>query len=392
MNELSIKHTNIFTRNLEAYKDDYIYIINQGGTRSSKSYSILQVLIYLALTEPDLSISIVRGTFPATRVIMKDFFDILRSLDIYTPKRHNKTEHRFSFPNGSYIEFFAIVGEQNLKGRKRDILYCNEANEIGFEEFMQLKMRTSGKTFIDFNPSDTEHWIYDLAKTDESKLIKSTYLDNTFLGKDQIAYIENLINVDENYYKIYTLGEPPTATTRIYSHFKLYSELPEIKETIYGLDFGYNHPTAMVKVMYSNDGRIFIEELLYKSGLTVTELINEVKFIVTDMKTVYCDSARPEIIDELRRNHINARGSDKNVKAGIDTVKSSEIYMDVNSVNLQKEYRAYSWKSYNGKIIDEPVKLKDDLMDALRYPIHTNKKPTTNKAAIGVYTFKPRFH
>lgn len=392
MNELSIKHTNIFTRNLEAYKDDYIYIINQGGTRSSKSYSILQVLIYLALTEPDLSISIVRGTFPATRVIMKDFFDILRSLDIYTPKRHNKTEHRFSFPNGSYIEFFAIVGEQNLKGRKRDILYCNEANEIGFEEFMQLKMRTSGKTFIDFNPSDTEHWIYDLAKTDESKLIKSTYLDNTFLGKDQIAYIENLINVDENYYKIYTLGEPPTATTRIYSHFKLYSELPEIKETIYGLDFGYNHPTAMVKVMYSNDGRIFIEELLYKSGLTVTELINEVKFIVTDMKTVYCDSARPEIIDELRRNHINARGSDKNVKAGIDTVKSSEIYMDVNSVNLQKEYRAYSWKSHNGKIIDEPVKLKDDLMDALRYPIHTHKKPTANKAAIGVYTFKPRFH
>jgi len=391
--ELQIEHTPVFEKNLQAYEDPAIrFIINQGGSRSSKSYSILQLIIVLCLTKKQ-SVSVVRKTFPTLRTsIMRDFFEILKELNLYNENNHNMTEHLYTFKNGSTVEFFATVEDQKLRGKKRNILFCNEANEIEHGEFIQLAMRTTGKIFIDFNPSDTEHWIYDLINKDpKSILIKSTYKDNTFLPKEQVDYIENLINVDENYYKIYTLGEPPTATSRIYSHFKIYSELPEkIVDVVYGLDFGYNHPTVLVKTSLCEDGRVFVDEMIYESKLIISEVISKIKSVVEPNRIVFCDSARPEIIDELRRNHIQARSSDKNVKAGIDTVKSKQIFMNVNATNLWREYKLYSWKTDKDRILEEPVKLNDDGMDALRYSIHSLKKPAYNKTAVGVYKLKFR--
>jgi phage terminase large subunit len=233
---LEIKHTSVFERNWNAYNDEDIrYIVNQGGSRSSKSISILQCLIVIGMQQK-LDISIVRKTLPSVKSIMKDFFDLLVEYNIYEKGNHNKSSSCYTFSNGSFFEFFGADNDQKLRGKKRDVLFCNEANELDQAEFVQLVLRTTGKVFIDFNPSDTDHFIYDVVKDEKSILIKSTYKDNPFLEKQQVEYIENLINVDENYYKIYALGERPTSTTRIYSHFKQLETMERQMYTIIEMD------------------------------------------------------------------------------------------------------------------------------------------------------------
>lgn len=387
--ELEINHTEVFSRNLDAYEQGHRYILNQGGSRSSKTYSLLQLIIYLCLTRK-ISVSIVRQSLPSLRgSVMRDFFEIMKELELYDVSNHQKTENYYKFTNGSVVEFFATIDDQKLRGRKRDILYMNEANEISFTEFNQLALRTTGSIFIDYNPSDTESYLYDLLKDEKkSVLIKSTYKDNPFLGQEQIDYIENLINVDENYYKVYALGERPTSESRIYSHFKLYSDKQNPSDWCYGLDFGYNHPSALVKVMYV-DNRIYVEELIYKQHLTVTELVTEVRRLIPDDKPIYCDSARPEIISELRKMGLQAKESNKSVKEGINAVKSSEIYIEVNSSNILKEYKLYSWKTKGEKVMDEVVKLNDDAMDAIRYAIFTHQKKKFNGKGASIFIPRP---
>lgn len=382
---LEINATPVFEMNWEALHKGYRYLLNQGGSRSSKSYSLLQLIITLCL-KSKISISIVRQSFPSLRAsIMRDFFEILKEMNLYQETNHHKTEHTYFFKNGSSVEFFATDSEQKIRGRKRDILYCNEANELSFEVFNQLVLRTSGQVFIDFNPSDTEHWIYDLLK-DESKtvLIKSTYKDNPFLTKEQVEYIENLINVDENYYKIYALGERPTATTRVYSHFKQYVDEPEYTDWCYGLDFGYTHNTALVKVMYVGS-KIYVKEILFEGKLTAVDLKNKLSFLIEDKKPIYCDWARPEVIEELKRAGFNVKEAIKDVKAGINCIKSSEIYIYHESTNLLKEYKLYSWKSKGDVIYDEVIKLNDDLLDALRYGVYSHKKKKGNVEFLKFY-------
>jgi phage terminase large subunit len=316
---------------------------------------------------------------------MRDFFNIMKELNLYNVKNHNKTERMYRFPNGSTVEFFATIDDQKLRGRKRDVLYMNEANEISFGEFNQLALRTTGTIFIDYNPSDTESYLYDLLKDEEkSILIKSTYKDNPFLQKEQIEYIESLINVDENWYKIYALGERPISESRIYSHFKLFSDRPKSTDWCYGLDFGFNHPTALVRTTFI-DNAVYVEEILYKQKLTVSELVNEVRLLVRDAKPIYCDTARPEIISELRNAGLMAKEANKSVKEGINAVKSSQIFIDVNASNILKEYKLYSWKMKGELVTDEVVKLNDDAMDALRYAIFSHQKKKFNSKGATIF-------
>lgn len=369
---LEIQHTDVFQWNFESYNKEYKYIVNQGGSRSSKSISILQCLIIIALRDK-IKVTIVRKTLAACKSIMEDFFYLIELYGLYDREKHNKSGATYLFKNGSMFEFMGTLDIQKLKGRKRDILYCNEANEIGEDEWIQLVLRTSGQIFIDFNPSDTEHWIYDLLKDEKSILIKSTYKNNPFLSKSQVEYIENLINVDENYYKIYALGERPIASTRIYSHFKQYIDEPQFIDWCYGLDFGFSHVSALVKIMYVGS-KIYVQELLYQSKLTSSDLVTRLREVIKDNKPIYCDYARPEIIEDLKRSGFNAKEAIKDVKAGINTIRSEEIYIHHESTNLLKEYKLYSWKSKGDLIYEEPIKLNDDLLDALRYGVHTHKK------------------
>lgn len=373
MKTLEVKHTQVFTWNMEALLDPSIrFIINQGGSRSGKTWGLCQLLIVFCLTNPNKTISIVRKSFPSLRgSVLRDFMEVLRDLDLYRLDSHNKTENTYSFENGSIVEFFSVDDEQKLRGRKRDILWANEANDLDFEEFNQLNMRTGSKMIFDFNPSDNYHWLYDLITRPESKLIKSTYKDNPFLPEALVKEIENLINVDEGYYRVYALGEKATGKTTIYSHWKYLDFEPEdIDEIVYGLDFGYNNPTSLIECKFK-DGRCYVKELLYETNLTSNDIVRKLGDLeVSQKKEIICDSARPEIIEDLRRKGFNAKEAIKDVKSGIDSVKSTELFIDKSSINLIKEIQSYKWKTNGDLILDEPVKIWDHGLDALRYAIH----------------------
>lgn len=370
--KLDFTPTNIFHKNKEAYDEGYKFIINSGGARSSKTYSILQLLIVLCLCTPGLKVSIVNQSLPFMRKsVMPDFFKMLKEWKLYSDSYHQATENYYQFPNGSMIEFFAVVDTQRIRGTKRDILYCNEANGLSLEEFMQLMMRTTKCCFIDRNPSEVG-WIDNLYSDPKSKLIKSNYKDNIYLGKEQIDYIESLINVDHNYYKIYALGEPPDGSLRVYNHFKKYTQINDpVLDIIYGLDFGMRDPNALVKC-YKTQYEWFIEEILYERDQTLSDLISVLKMNIFDNKTIYCDSARPDMIEDLRRNGFNAQPSDKAIKAGIDSIRSNVINVSSDSGNIWKEYFGYYWKE--NKRNEEPVDLDNHTLDAIRYAIHSYKK------------------
>lgn len=386
MSQLDLKVTNVFTRTQKAYTDGKRFVICQGGSRSSKTFSILQLLIFICLTEPNKKVSIVRKSFPSLRgSVLRDFMEIMESLKLYDVKFHNKTENVYKFLNGSSIEFFSIDDAKKVRGRKRDIAYVNESNELNFDEFQQLSLRTSQCFFIDFNPSESQHFLYDLMADERSVLIKSTYKDNIFLNKELVTEIENLVNVDYNYYRIYALGEKPSKTARIYSHFNQYDVLPvDIKDSCWGLDIGYSHKAALVQTWFK-DNKVYVKQHIYESGLTISDLINKVKSIVTDGKTVYVDSARPDVIEELKRNRINAKLSDKRVKEGIDYVRSKEIYIHNESNDIWDEYKKYTYKTVGNNITEEVIKLFDDALDAMRYSIYTHKKGDVNWSRIRFY-------
>lgn len=376
---LDIEATPVFEQNYSAWSNpQFKTIINQGGSRSSKTYSIVQVLIIIALTKPNTQISIVRKSFPSLRgSVMRDWKEIMYALDVYEDKNHQKTEYIYNFSNGSTIEFFSLDDAQKVRGRKRDILYCNEANEIDLESWVQLKMRTTGKVFIDYNPSELEHWAYELINEPDSCLIKSTYKDNPFLSKEQTKYIEDLIKVDEGYYKVYALGERMAPQALVYTHFVKYDNLPpelEIIDRSYGIDIGFNHYTAFIEVVFATDNRLYIRELFYEAGKTAEDIVNLVSQSNYDRtKMIYVDSARPDIIESLRRKGIRATLSDKRVKEGIDFIKSKQVLISINSENLWRESKMYSWvEKKDGTITDEILKKWDDGLDAMRYAAFTH--------------------
>ena len=367
---LEIQATKIFEENFDALQDPSIrFIINQGGSRSSKTYSLCQVLIVYCLQNPNKVVSIVRKTFPALRAtVMRDFFEVLKDLEIYEKSSHNMSENIYRFANGSIVEFFSVDDEQKVRGRKRDIGWCNEANELWFEDFQQLNMRTETKMIFDYNPSDSSSWLYELPK-DESILIKSTYKDNPFLPESIIRQIEDLARTDEALYQIYALGEKAISKTNIFNTWEFITQKPQrFTNYVYGLDFGYNHPTALMRV-YWCEGDIYIEPVLYESYLTTSELIERFKQLnIENTVDILADYSRPEIIAEMQNAGFNINNANKNVKSGLNAVKTFKVWCKQDE-NLKKEYENYKWKKIGDNITDEPVKLYDDAMDAVRYAV-----------------------
>lgn len=365
---MEIKATNIFQRNYNALQNDGVrFVVNQGGSRSSKTYSLCQLIIVYCLQNPNKVVSIVRKTFPALRAtVMRDFFEIMRDLGIYEKSNHNMSENIYRFSNGSIVEFFSVDDEQKIRGRKRDIGWCNEANELWFEDFQQLNMRTESKLIFDYNPSESASWLYELPE-EESILIKSTYKDNPFLPESIKRQIEDLKRTDEALYQIYALGEKAISKSNIYSGWAFLRERPvRFQNYVYGLDFGYNHPTALVRV-YWHEKDLFIEPVIYESYLTTSQLIEKFAQLgVSKTDDVIADYARPEIIAEMQMAGYNVNNADKAVKKGIDNVKTFGVYC-LDNPQIKKEYDNYKWKKVGDNITDEPVKLFDDAMDAIRY-------------------------
>ena len=367
---MEIKATNIFQRNYQALSNSSVrFIINQGGSRSSKTYSLCQLIIVYCLQNPNKVVSIVRKTFPALRAtVMRDFFEIMKDLNIYEKTNHNMSENIYRFNNGSIVEFFSVDDEQKIRGRKRDIGWCNEANELWFDDFQQLNMRTEQKLIFDYNPSDSVSWLYELPQ-DESILIKSTYKDNPFLPESIKRQIEDLKRTDEAQYQIYALGEKAISRTNIYNTWDFISDKPmRFKNYVYGLDFGYNHPTALMRV-YWCDNDIYIEPVIYESYLTTSELIEKFKTLgINQTDDILADYSRPEIIAEMQNAGYNVNNANKVVKQGIDYVKSFKVYAK-DDKRIIREYENYKYKKVGDMITDEPVKMFDDAMDAVRYAV-----------------------
>lgn len=365
---MEIKSTVIFEKNYEALNDPSLrFVINEGGSRSSKTYSLCQLVIIYCLQNNNKVVSIIRKTFPALRAtVLRDFIEILKELNIYSVEDHNKSEHIYTFPNGSIVEFFSVDDEQKIRGRKRDIAWCNEANELYFDDFTQLNMRTESKLIFDYNPSESTSWLYELP-TEESTLIKSTYKDNPFLPQSIRAQIEDLKRTDEALYQIYALGEKAISKSNIYSNWSFIPHRPaRFVNYVYGLDFGYNHPTALMRV-YWCDNDIYIEPVIYESYLTTPMLIDKMQsFNVEKTVTIVADYARPEIIAELNNAGYDVQNANKVVKKGIDNIKTFGVLCQDDKA-IKKEYENYKWKKIGDMITDEPVKMWDDAMDAIRY-------------------------
>lgn len=362
MTEARIKTTKVYKKNRIAYESkDYRVIANQGSTRSGKTYSVSQLLALYIPYKEKKSISIVSPSLPhLKRGARRDFLEILENAGLYSDNNFNKTDNVYHYPNGSYVEFFGAEEPGKVRGPGRDILFVNEANLLSYPIYTQLALRTKEIIILDFNPVDEASWVYDVADKPGNLLIHSTYKDNPFLPKEQVEEIEGLRLADENLWKVFGLGLRGAASEIIYTHWRTVNELPGRGEIFYGQDFGFNVPSALVEIE-TWEGATYVKELIYETKLTTNDLIERYKQIgLSKTREIFCDSAEPKTIEEIRRAGYNAKESDKDVTEGIRKVKSMPLYISDSSTNVIKEIKSYKWKTdTNGRTMKD--KDKDEL-------------------------------
>lgn len=387
MRDLKIQATTVFQRNWEANNR---YIVNIGGSRSTKTYSILQLLIVKAIesTEP-LVISIVRKSLPSLRIsVMRDFFDILKNLDLYNVESHNKTENTYLL-NNTLVEFFSIDDAQKRRGSKRDILFINEANELTYEDFFQLNIRTTTQVYLDFNPSE-QFWYNDkLQSRDDVTIIHSTYKDNPYLNKEQVNEIERLQHTDLQYYQIYALGQFAGGMDLVYQYIPI-DDIPVDSAKLVGLgmDYGFtNDPTTLVEVWKDNDS-VYLNELLYERNLTNQDIADKLsEYGVDRYIEIIADSAEPKSIEEIRRMGFNIKPAQKgpdSILNGIDILKRKSIHVTKQSINLIKELNNYKWVTdKNGNKLNKPVDAFNHALDAVRY-VALNKMKVDNQGRYNI--------
>lgn len=303
---------------------------------------------------------------------MRDFFDIIRQYDLYREEYHSKSNSEY-LVNGNKIEFISLDQPQKIRGRKRDLLFINEANELNYEDWQQLIFRTSEQIVIDYNPSDEFHWIYDKVLTrDDCSFYKTTYLDNPFLPRSIVEEIERLKDTDENYWRVYGLGERGQSRSLVFT-FQTTPKVPaQAKLVSYGLDFGFsNDPTALVGT-YMDGDNIYVEELLYRTGLTNQDIAKELERLGLDRRDeVYADSAEPKSIEEIYRMGWNVKPTAKGaINQGIDLLRRYKLHVTETSSNVIKEMRNYKYiEDKDGNLTNKPVDKYNHACDALRYSV-----------------------
>jgi len=318
---------------------------------------------------------------------MRDFIDILKQYKIYSEDHHNKSNSEY-WLFGNLVEFISLDQPQKVRGRKRDVLFINEANELYFEDWQQLVFRTTEKIIIDYNPSDEYSWIYDnVIPREDAEFYKTTYLDNPFLHKSIISEIELLKQTDETYWQIYGLGERGVSKSTIFQYIEV-NTIPEDARFIsYGMDFGYvNDPTVLVSV-YQKDFNLYCKEHFYQTKMTANDIYLKLKEIGLDRDPIFCDSAEPRLIDELRRMGFNTKHTIKgrdSVNAGIDLLKRYKLHITSDSENMIREFRNYKWiEDKNGKLTNTPVDANDHTIDSLRYATYNMlSQPNYGKYAV----------
>jgi len=353
-------------------------VVNQGSSRSGKTYSILQLLILVkAFDEKDDVFTIVRKTLPSLKAsAMRDFFEILKNEGLYDERFHNKTENTYSL-NGNLFEFVSLDQPQKKRGAKRQYLFVNEANELTLEDWVQLIMRTEKQAFLDFNPSiDDEHWINTKVITREDcTFIHSTYKDNmAFLPAEVVKEIEQLQFIDPLYWRVYGLGLPGMIRGLVFDNWQLAESFPkDCKWVMYGLDFGFtNDPTALIKVGLSG-GELWFDELIYNRGLTNQDIARWMGELGMGWEDEVIADNQPKCIYEIKKEGYNVKaahkGKDKDsILAGIDILKRYRLNVTKRSVNLIRELKNYKWKEDQaGQPTNVPIDKFNHGIDAVRY-------------------------
>lgn len=349
----------------------------QGGTSASKTISILQLLIHKSQTDNISKItSIVSESLPHLRKgAMRDFLSIMQAHGYYDDSRWNRTDSIYTFESGSIIEFFGADQPAKVRGPRRDRLYMNECNNMAFETFEQLEVRTRDEIYLDWNPTN-EFWFYTdvLGKRDDVDHIILTYKDNEALEENIVKSIEQRKD-RKDWWQVFGLGLLGEIEGKIYRGWQIIDEVPHnARLERFGIDFGYtNDPTAIVAVYRHGDGLIF-DEILFQKGMQNSQIAAVIQNQEVNVLCV-ADSAEPKSIDDLAQYGIPiipcTKGRDS-VKRGIDLVQDQRCSVTKRSTNIINEYRNYLWETdKDGKVLNVPEAGYDHSMDAIRYAVES---------------------
>lgn len=349
--------------------------IIQGGTSAGKTFGILPILIDKCTKEKGLEVSVVAETIPhLRRGALKDFLKIMRWTNRYFDDRFNKTLLRYEFANGSSIEFFSADDASKLRGARRDILYINECNNVTFESYNELAIRTKREVFLDFNPAN-EFWVHkELKDEPDTDFIILTYKDNEALDESIVTQIEK--NRDKaatssywaNWWRVYGLGEVGSLEGVVFNNWKEIDTIPKEAKLIgIGLDFGYtNDPTAAIEI-YNYNGTRIVNELVYRTGMVNSDIAK----ILPASVVIYADSSEPKSIEEIKRFGKTIKGVTKgkdSINYGIDVMQRQDYLVTKSSTNLIKELRSYCWDvDKQGVRMNKPIDHFNHAIDALRY-------------------------
>lgn len=363
------------------FMSDKRFLVAQGGMRASKTYTILMLVVSWCQTHADKVATVVSMSYPhLSRGAVRDFKNIMKNAEIFEDERWNSSSKTYTFGNGTILEFMS-VDKMSAHGLARDLLFVNEANDMDRETFEQLAARTSGKVIIDYNPTH-EFWVHTWLLKDYEKqtdFIVLTYKDNEALADTIREYIESKRpkkgEEASNWWVVYGLGQIGSLEGNIYSGWRKATETDYDDAQIvrYGLDFGFsNDETGLVAIWRKSDDSLIVEQKIFKRGILGSQYGDELRSAGVDANVlIVADSARPEIIAEIKAQGFRIVGADKNagsVKRGIDKVMQKQIIYD--GKDLEREYLSYAWrKKRTGEVIDEPQDGNDHLMDALRYAV-----------------------
>lgn len=365
------------------------FLVNQGGTSSGKTYTLMQRLIVLSIEEPRAVITVTGQDLPNMKVgAMRDLDNIVHGspwlMDWFT---QNKSENTWRGKNGSLVEFKSYDNAQDAKSGKRDYLFVNEANGVPYDVFWQLQIRTRKQVFLDYNPT-ARFWAHDkIIGRKDCKLIISDHRNNQFLTEEEHRKIEEI--EDPELWQVYARGLTGKITGLVFSRWDIVEEMPPLmdcKLQAFGLDWGFvNDPTALLEVRVAH-GELWVDELIYTPALT-NPMIAEAahKQGIGRRHRIIADSAEPKSIAELVSMGLNVVASVKgkdSVINGIDILKRYAIHVTRRSMGLQEELKQYKWKVLRtGETTNEPVDSFNHAIDALRYVALTYLKSERRSTA-----------
>jgi phage terminase large subunit len=366
----------------------------RGGTSASKTFSILPILIDRAIKTPDLEISVVSESIPhLRRGALKDFLKIMMALGRYNDNQFNKSTLKYTFVNGSYIEFFSVDQPDKLRGARRNVLYVNECNNVDFDSYYQLAIRTSGEIWLDYNPSSL-FWVdREIINQDDVDFITLTYLDNEALSETIVKEIESAKEKAKtssywgNWWQVYGLGQTGSLEGVCIPDWQEIQLPTEARLLCYGMDWGYsNDPTSLIAMYKYNDAYIF-DELIYQKGLLNSDISDLLKTNgVNDI--VYADSAEPKSIAELNSYGHNvlpvSKGRDS-IVYGLNLINQNKVYVTSRSKNLINELRNYTWMvDKQGNKLNKPIDAYNHAIDAMRYAM-TSQLENPHKGNYYIY-------